>query len=70
MATKTVEKAHDLRTAPIITLAALGRVFGVGPWMARTVAVRLGVEPQRLANGREFISFEQAETIARELSVH
>jgi hypothetical protein len=68
MATSIKTTATDnLRTAKIISLGSLGRLRGVGTWMCKSTALRLGVTPTRLANGREFISFAEAEIIDREL---
>jgi len=66
-ATRKTTKA-TLRTAPIIVLASVGQVYGAGVWATKSAAQRLGIEPKRLANGRGYVSIEQAEAIAEELS--
>jgi hypothetical protein len=66
-ATRKTTKA-TLRTAPIIVLASVGRVYRAGVWATKSAAQRLGIEPKRLANGRGYVSIEQAEAIAEELS--
>ncbi len=57
-----------LRDEPIVTFGSLGRVLDVGAGAARSAAQRLGIEPTRLGNGREYISVEQAEQVARVIS--
>jgi hypothetical protein len=66
-ATRKTTKA-TLRTAPIIVLALVGQVYGAGVWATKPVANKLAIMPQRLANGRGYVSIEQAEAIAEELS--
>ncbi len=66
-ATRKTTKA-TLRTAPIIVLASVGQVYGAGVWATTSVTNKLGIVPQRLANGRGYVSIEQAEAIAEELS--
>jgi hypothetical protein len=66
-ATRKTTKATR-RTAPIIVLASVGRVYRAGVWATKSAAQRLGIEPKRLANDRGYVSIEQAEAIAEELS--
>src|SRR5450759_941174 len=66
-ATRKTTKA-TLRTSPIIVLASVGQVYGAGVLATKPVANKLGIMPQRLANGRGYISIKQAEAIAEELS--
>ena len=66
-ATRKTTRA-TLRTAPIIVLASVGQVYGAGVWATKPVANKLAIMPQRLANGRGYVSIEQAEAIAEELS--
>lgn len=67
MANATAER--PLQQQPLVTFGSLGRVLYVGPAAARSAAQRLGIEPTRLGNGREFLTFEQALDVARSISI-
>ena len=58
----------DLQHRPLITYGLLGQALGVGPAATKSAAFRLGIEPWRMANGRELLSYEQAQTVAREMT--
>ena len=60
--------AGDLQRKPLITYGLLGQALGVGPAATKSAAFRLGIEPHRMANGRELLSYEQAATVARDMT--
>jgi hypothetical protein len=62
------DSVTGLRFKPLVTPGAVGRVLGVGHQMIGEAAHRLGIEPRRLANGRTYLSFEEAEKVVRDLS--
>ena len=58
----------NLRQAAVIAVPVLARLSGVGNVAIRSAAARAGVRPQRSGNGRDMLSFEQAEAIVTELN--
>jgi hypothetical protein len=65
---KQQEPKDDLQHAPLISYALLGQVLRVGPAATKSAAQRLGIEPQRMLNGRALLTFEQAATVARSMT--
>jgi hypothetical protein len=68
--TKTKEAkiaVDDLHQKPLITMGVLGQAFAVGPYRIKGVAHKLGLKPHSMMNGREMLSFEQAQQIVREM---
>lgn len=60
--------AEDLKNEPLITFNALARKLEVGTSALRTVADRAGITVTKFPNRREFVSFAEAVSIARELN--
>jgi hypothetical protein len=64
----TKQLAHDdLADRPLISKPALGQVHNVGVAAVNAAAERLGLKPRRLVNGRELLSYTEAQQISREL---
>ena len=59
---------EGLEQKPLITFGILGQALGVGPAAAKSAAFRLGIEPRKMPNGRELLSFEQAQMVAAEMT--
>jgi ribosomal protein S13 len=58
----------DLAKEPLITAGALARLFGVGANTVNAMVERLGIKATRLANGRIYMSFDQAQRINDEMT--
>jgi hypothetical protein len=64
---KEINDGPVLRDVPLVTFGALGRALDVGPGATKAAAERLGIESTRMPNGREFLTFEQAQAVARDM---
>ena len=62
------QASDELQQEPMISYGIFSQTLNTGPAKARSVAARLGVVAQRMPNGRELLTFAQAQRIARELA--
>jgi hypothetical protein len=58
----------DIRSRPMIPPGRLAGAMNVGQGAVRAAAHRLKIEVARMPNGRDLLSIEQAEAVARVLS--
>jgi hypothetical protein len=59
------EADRGSRTELRVSFGEIARVLDVGPAAARAAALRLGIEPLRSYNGREFLSVTDAQTLLK-----